>query len=113
MATTNGVQIAMAKGAVRTTWTLTGTNDGLPEVAPQYPNKTVHLTGTFGGGTVVIEGSNDGVTYTTLTDLQGNALTITAPAIEKIEECPQYVRPRASVGVTSVVIAMTSESGRR
>lgn len=106
--------IAVAKGVIKTTWVLTGTDTGNAETAPQYPVKTVQVVGTFGGGTVVIQGSNDGgVTWTTLTDPQGNALSLTAAAIEKVQENPLQYRPVATVSVTSVTVIIVAESGSR
>ena len=114
MATVNpSVDIDIAKGARRTSWTITGTDDGFPLSAPQYPTKSVIVQGTFGGGTILIEGSSDGgVTYHTLHDPQGNDLSFTAARAEEIEEVVQLIRPRASVGVTSCVIIIVSQSGR-
>lgn len=114
MATVVPAASSLAKGVYRTTWTaLTGTDTGQAEAAPQYPFKTVQVFGTFGGGTVVIEGSNDGgTTYTTLTDPQGNALSFTAAGVEKVQENTQLIRPRATVGVTTITVVLVSESGR-
>ena len=70
--------------------------------AVQYENltdRTVQITGTFTGSpTIVIEGSNDGTNYETLTDPQGNALSFTAAGLEAISENPKYIRPRATAG---------------
>lgn len=106
--------VATAKGVIKTTWVLTGTDDGQPETAPQYPVKSVQVKGTFAGGTVIMEGSNDGgTTYFTLTDPQGNPLSFTAAGGEAIQENVEKVRPRASVAVTSVTVVMQSEAPTR
>lgn len=104
----------LAKGVRRTVWTLTGMDSGFPQTAPQYPNRSVHVVGTFGGGTILIEGSNDGgVTWFGLNDPQGLALSFTVTATgEKVAETTQMIRPRASVSVTSVAIHLLSQSGR-
>jgi hypothetical protein len=114
MATVVPAASSIAKGAYKTTWTaLTGTDTGQAEAAPQYPTKTVQVFGTFGGGTVLIEGSNDGgTTWVTLTDPQGNALSFTAAGAEKVQEITQLIRPRASVGVTTITVVLLSQSGR-
>lgn len=102
-------QVAIAKGVIKTTWILAGSEAGQPETAPQYPRKSVQVTGTFGGGSVQIEGSNDGgVTYFTLTDPQGNVLTFTAAGGEKIAENTERVRPRA-LGVVTATINLVCE----
>lgn len=85
-------------------WTLVGTDDGAPMPWAQWADRTVQFDGTFGGGTVVWEGSNDGTNYYTLTDAQTVAISKTAPALEQVVEITQWARPRATVGVTSVVV---------
>lgn len=61
-------------------------------------DRSVQIEGTFGGATVVIQGSNDGTNWQTLTDPQGNALSKTAAALEQIEELTQYIRASTSGG---------------
>jgi hypothetical protein len=73
-------------------------DDGEPVAFAQYTDKSVQITGTFGGATVVIEGSNDGTTYAVLTDPQGNDLNITSAKVEMVSEATRYVRPRVSGG---------------
>lgn len=102
--------VYVAKGVLVTTWNFTGSETGDPEVAPQFPVKSVQVTGTFNGATITIEGSNDGVTYAPLSDVTGTALTFTANGVEKISENTRYVRPRVSTGtVTAVRIALQSQ----
>lgn len=109
MATAIPTQVAVAKGVIKTTWVLAGSDDGRPETAPQFPRKSVQVTGTFGGGSVQIEGSNDGgVTYFTLTDGQGNVLTFTAAGGEKIQENTERIRPRA-LGVITATVSLVCE----
>ncbi|HRD87260.1 MAG TPA: hypothetical protein PK752_03225 [Accumulibacter sp.] len=80
-------------------WSAMGENDdGAPLMGAQYTDKSVQVSGTFGGASVVFEGSNDGTNWATLTDPQGNALTIPAAKIEMISEATWYVRPRVSGG---------------
>ncbi len=64
----------------------------------EWADKSVQVVGTFNGGTVVIEGSNDGTNWVTLTDPQGNAISKTSAFIEQILEVTRYVRPRVSAG---------------
>jgi hypothetical protein len=74
-------------------------DDGDPIKIPGSTVRSAHVKGTFGsGGTIVIEGSNDGSTYVTLTDPQGNAISKTSEAIETLEENTLWVRPRVSAG---------------
>lgn len=80
--------------------TLTTTNaDGSPLVIDRRTDRSVQVVGTFGsGGTVVIEGSNDGTNYRTLNDFQGSALSFTSAGLEGIAEVPAYIRPRVTAG---------------
>lgn len=110
MATILGKTSALAKGVAQTIWTITGTDDGAPESAPQYPLKSVTVVGTFGGGTILIEESNDGSTYVTSVNNIGTAASFTANGSMVIASNARFHRPRASVGVTSVVISLTEAS---
>lgn len=72
---------------------------GSPVSYGAYSDRSIQFGGTFGaGGTIVLEGSNDGVNYVTLTDPQGNAISKTAAGIETIEEPTVLVRPRVTAG---------------
>lgn len=81
-------------------WTgLLNTDTGSPIEMPGSHIRSIHFTGTFSvGGTIVLEGSNDGVTYKTLTDPQANDISKTAEAIEQVQELVRYIRPRVSAG---------------
>lgn len=86
------------------TWAaLTGAIVGDPIQQPGQKG-VLHLTGTF-GATIVLEGSNDGVTYVTLKDKNGNAMSYTAAAVVETQALPAYVRINAGA-VTSVVAAL-------
>lgn len=81
-------------------WTglLNGDNGEAIEM-PGSHIRSIHFTGTFSvGGTIVLEGSNDGVTFVTLTDPQANNISKTAEAIEQVQELTRYVRPRVTGG---------------
>lgn len=82
-------------------WTpLTTTNDtGTAIEMAGSSIRSIQFAGTFGaGGTIVLQGSNDGTNYVTLTDPQGTAISKTAAAIEQIEEVTRYIRPFVSAG---------------
>ena len=60
---------------------------------------TFQVTGTWGvGGALVIEGSNDGVTYFTLTDQANAALSLSANALKTVRDTPMFIRPRVTGG---------------
>jgi hypothetical protein len=80
-------------------WTLTTADGTGVAVTPygDYADRTVSFGGTFGGATVVLEGSLDGSEYFTLDDPQGNPISKTAPSIEAVLEAVKYIRPRLTV----------------
>lgn len=75
-------------------------NDGTPILINRMTDRSVQVTGTFGaGGTIVIEGSNDGgTTWSTLNDIQASALSFTSARLEGIAEVATLIRPRVTAG---------------
>ncbi len=65
---------------------------------PGSSDRSVQVVGTWDSATFVLEGSNDGVNWATLTDPQGNAISKTANFLEMVSELTRYVRPRISGG---------------
>jgi hypothetical protein len=59
---------------------------------------SVQVSGTFGGATVVLQGSNDGTTYATLKDLQGNNLSFTAAGYAEFTSGAAFIKPSISGG---------------
>ena len=110
MATTAPSSVTKLGGddsVVKVTYTIANGNDGTPCEYAQWADRSVHVAGTFGvGGTIVIEGSNNGSTYKTLTDPQGNALSFTAESIEAITELVRYIRPRVTAGDGTTAITV-------
>lgn len=83
--------------------TLTSTNTtGVAIRCPQYTDKTVQITGTFGPGTLTLQGSNVPIPgandWFTLTDPQGNGIAKTAASGETVVESPLWIRPIVSAG---------------
>lgn len=93
-------------------WTgLANGDDGTPYEGVGSTDRSVQVTGTFGtGGSVRLEGSNDGTNYAALTDPQGNDLNITSAKIEAITELCRYIRPRVTAGdgTTSLVVTVVA-----
>lgn len=105
MATIDAVLVPSTdKKFLRVKWeAITDTDDvGAAVALGNFRDRSVQVFGDFGtGGTVVIEGSNDGgTTYSTLTDPQGNALSFTAAGLEAITEVVGHIRPRKTAGTT-------------
>ena len=89
----------------RITWTLTNADPTGDAVSyTDFADRSVQATGTFGGSTITIEGSNDGTTYATLTDNQNTAVTFTVPSIQSIEDLTLLIRPVLSGGAGSTVV---------
>ena len=80
------------------TWPdLAVSDDGKPIEFANFADRSVQVFGTFGsGGSVRIEGSIDGINYSTLTDPQGNNLDINTAKIEAITELVRWIRPRVT-----------------
>ena len=102
---------------VKATWSgLLNGDSGASISWAALSDKTVQLLGTFGaGGTVVIEGSNDGgTTYATLSDEQGTALSFTAAGLKLVLQNPEKIRPRVTAGdgntnLTAIICATSSQ----
>lgn len=88
------------RGCYVVQWTtLANGDDGTPMEMPGAADRSVQFTGTFGsGGTIQIEGSNDGSNYNVLTDPQGNNISKTSASIEQVVELTRYIRPRVTAG---------------
>lgn len=83
-------------------------DDGAPVELPAYSDRCVQVSGTFGvGGTILLEGSNDGATYATLRDVLGSAISLNAAGLRTPVDLPRYVRPRVSAGDGDTDLAVT------
>jgi len=95
---TENTGVGLPKGVIRATWeTLAASGTpGAPFEAPNYPDKTVTVNGTFDGVTVTLEGSNALPTasqWHTLHDQSDNNLDFAAAGASVIVENPIYIRP--------------------
>lgn len=92
------------------TWSaLANGDDGTPLEALDFPGRCFQVTGTFGtGGSVSIQGSNDGTNWAVLSDTQGNAMTFTATKIEQCQDLPRYVRPAVTAGDGTTALVVTA-----
>lgn len=74
-----------------------------------FSDRSLQVEGTFGvGGTVVWEGSNDGVNFHTLNDPFGVALSFSAAGLKAVTEACQFVRPRVTGGDGTTALTVTS-----
>lgn len=86
-------------------WTAIAAESGSPhDVNPYTKLIDVQMLGTF-GGTVSIEGSlDDGVTWATMEDLQGDAISLTSAGYRTIQNVPRKIRPTGGAGVTAAEV---------
>lgn len=82
------------------TWTGLGNgDDGVPIRLSFSADKSVQVSGAFStGGVLAIEGSMDNLNWETLSDPQGNALSLSASAVKTILQNPRFIRPRVTAG---------------
>lgn len=94
-------------------WALGNADTGSPVQYAQFSDRSIQFSGTFGGATVVWEGSNDGTNYTTLHDAlpSNGALSFTSADLKQIFEITKYARPRTTGGAGTAITATLS--GRR
>lgn len=92
---------------------------GIPFACPNYPIKSVHVVGVWGGSTatVVIEGSNmiDNPTHVGLTYNGADAISFTANGLKKVWENTYWVRPRLTSGAdvnTSIDVYLVAHTER-
>ncbi len=82
--------------------------DGQPVVSIEWADRCVQVSGTFGGTSMSIYGSNDGTNWYILNNAQGTAATFTAAGMKQIVEVPYFIKPMltggsgASVDVTLI-----------
>ena len=95
--------------AMVVTWAgLIGTGDvGAAIQRPDLGDRSAQVVATWGGGTVVVEGSNDGTNWFTLTSPAGTSLSFTANGLLQVTEAVAYIRPHVTSAVTTATITMT------
>jgi len=82
------------------TWTgLASSSSGDKIQGPGWTDRSIQFTGIFGAaGTAVLQGSNDGITWFTLHDAFGNALSFTSNGFAEVTEIALYMRPTITGG---------------
>ena len=61
---------------------------------------SIQVVGTFGGATVVLQGSNDNTNWVDLSDPNGTAISFTAAGAAEFATAMAYIRPSASGGTS-------------
>lgn len=93
-------------------WTPVTENDTVVAAAlPKHADKSVIVTGTFGGATVTFQGSNDGTNFTGLADITGTAISITSAGAKAVAENTWQFKPAFSGGSSqSLTVAVLAVS---
>ena len=112
MAVIQGKSGYVQHSVMQTVWTPMGNADtGTVEETSRLPNKSVTFAGTFGGATVTLEASDDGVNFFTINDIKGNAVSTLVAARFDIVDVPQFIRPKTASGSgTAVTVTLISRS---
>jgi hypothetical protein len=107
MAVRSGNVVRANSGSLSVVWSgLLNTDTGGGADVGSLKSMSVQAVGTFGvGGTVTMQGSNDGVTWGALP----TALTMTDGALKTIAGGPRFIRPNitAGDGTTSLVVTLS------
>ena len=82
-------------------------DDGRAVEYAEFPDRSVQFSGTFGGASVSLRGSNDGINWQTLSDPVGGAICKSVPALSAITEVTRFVRPVVSGGDATTSITCT------
>jgi hypothetical protein len=110
MANVKGTLTYREDGVAIAQWTLTQADTGVGISLAGFPDRTVQIGGTFGGGNIVIEGSNNGTNWATMHNYANASLNITDTSLQLIAENTDQIRPRATAGagmsVTITVIGV-------
>ena len=82
------------------TWTNVTNADTCHAVRfPEYSDRSIHVSGVFDGGSVQIQGSNNGgVSFAVLSDPTETAIILASEKIRAILENTDYIMPVASGG---------------
>lgn len=114
MATITPTRGTIAVNIESLTWTglsTADTADGLIVMGASPAIGCMQCSGTFGGATITLQGSNDGSTYASVTDAAGNAITLSAAGLKDFSTAAAYLRPSSSGGTgddVNVVVVLRS-----
>jgi len=103
MATITGLRTSSLNSdgsAAIVTWAaVTNGSDGTFADLGDFADKAVQVIGTLGvGGSISVQGSNDGTNFVTLTKPGGTAATFTALGVCAIVENTRYIKPIVTAG---------------
>lgn len=114
MATINPVPALLTSGLQTWTWETLTENDTAAAVTPNGTEPlaaSVQIVGSFGGATVLLQGSNDNTNWITLKDLAGSDISFSASGAAEFTSAMAYFRVSASGGTSQDVDAILSFRG--
>jgi hypothetical protein len=80
----------------------------IPSTMVGFPDRTIQVEGTFGvGGTVQLQGSNDGVNFRELNDPFGTPISITAGSVRQVTEAVDQMQPSVTAGDATTTLTVT------
>jgi hypothetical protein len=102
-----------SRNVLKATWVGVGDADTCAPIAlPDYPDRSIQVSGTFGGATIAWKGSNNGVDYSALKDTDGTDIAITGTDLVQVNDLAGYSKPLTSGGTNSKVsITMIARKG--
>lgn len=104
MATINPVAVdTRVPGTTTVKWETLTESDTAASHAPggyEPAIASVQFVGTFGGATVILQGSNDGTNWVTLSDVNGTDISATAAGAFDFSSAMLYFKPSASGGTS-------------
>lgn len=112
MATVTPTYSTDASGYTTITWTPIATGDTIVasrKLGQSYRyHASITITGTFGGGTVTMSGSNNDSAYATVKDLNSTAVSTATAAVFEVTSGLPYLKPTVSGGAAdaTTVIAV-------
>lgn len=104
-------------GAFNTTvtWATAATGDTFDPFVPGGSaalGGSIQASGTFGGATIGLQGSNDGSTWTALKDVAATTIALTAASMSEFSTAAKYIRPTISGGTGDAVVVIVNMVGR-
>ncbi len=112
---TRSMEVGSADGSIiKLSWPLTTANaDGASFQLPEFSEICFTATGTWGGATFAVEGSNDGTNWVALSNSAGGAAaTATADKAITIVERPLHIRPKLTTAGSGAVITVIALARR-
>lgn len=89
-------------------WTrLVAGDDGAAVECVDFADRCIQVTGDFGGATLAIQGSNDGIHWCALSNQWGSPLAFTVGALGQAMELPRYMRPLVNGGDGTTCLTVT------